>query len=150
MDAQEPARLTRTILFVCSGNICRSPFAEAAARAGFPDEDLVFASAGTMAIDQDHATTPMQEVAAERGLDLSDHRARLLTAVPQPDLVFGMEIEHLIAARTAFPDLPRQSIQLLDHPRAIDDPYGRPSDVYRRVADQIQDALTRLDPGMLA
>jgi protein-tyrosine-phosphatase len=149
MDAPEPARLTRTILFVCSGNICRSPFAEVAARAAIVDEGLVFASAGTMAIDGDHATLPMQEVAAERGLDLSEHRARLLDEVDEPDVVFGMEVEHLVAARRVFPGLPRSAIQLLDHPRAVDDPYGRPPDVYRRVADQIQDALTRTLPPFL-
>ena len=98
-----------------------------------------------MAIDGDHATPPMQEVAAGRGLDLSGHRARLLDEVDQPDMVLGMELEHLIAARRVFPDLPRSAIQLLDHPRAVDDPYGYPPDVYRRVADQIEDALTRLD-----
>ena len=131
------------VLFVCSGNICRSPYAEYAARARF-GEGYSFASAGTVALTGDHATGTMQEVGAERGLDLAPHRATLLTEAQVPDLVFGMEQEHLIAARRAFPDLPKGSIRLLAHPQAVADPYGRHIDLYRRTATQIDEALSGL------
>jgi protein-tyrosine-phosphatase len=146
MDAPQPAGgLTPIrVLFVCSGNICRSPFAEAAARDRFGDR-FDFSSAGTIAVEGGRATMTMQEVAAERGLDLSSHRARPLSEVPRPDLVFGMEQEHIVAAARAYPGLAPGSIRLLDHPRAIPDPYGFDLAVYRAAADHIESALDTLD-----
>ena len=131
-----------SVLFVCSGNICRSPFAAAAAADAYPNIEA--SSAGTYAVIDGHATHHMQRIATEHGLDLSGHRARQLEDVPQPDLVFGMEQEHLIAARRAFPQLAPGSIRLLDHPLAVADPYGRGIEVYERVADQIIGAVARL------
>ena len=132
-----------SVLFVCTGNICRSPFAEAAARHAYPHIDA--SSAGTYAVVGGHATHHMQEVATERGLDLGGHRARQLEDVPQPDFVYGMEQQHLIEARKAFPNLAPARIRLLAHPLAVPDPYGRGIDVYRSTASQIVDAVAALD-----
>jgi protein-tyrosine-phosphatase len=132
-----------SVLFVCTGNICRSPFAEAAARRAYPH--IIASSAGTYAVVGGQATHHMQEVAGERGLDLSNHRARQLEEVPQPDFVYGMEQHHLIEARKAFPDLAPGRIRLLAHPLAVPDPYGRGIEVYRSTASQIVDAVAALD-----
>lgn len=130
---------------VCSGNICRSPLAEAAAAERFADDGIHVASAGTVAVPGQPATLMMREVAMEHGLDLTDHGATPLYEAPVPDLVFGMEQEHLIAAKRAFPDLPRGSIRLLDHPHAIADPYGRDLAEYRASAAHIMAAVARLN-----
>ncbi|MDJ0791482.1 MAG: hypothetical protein QNJ71_06270 [Acidimicrobiia bacterium] len=133
------------ILMVCSGNICRSPFAEEAARHRFTGGDITVSSAGSIAVAGQPATALMREVAGEHGLDLSAHRATPLHRSEQPDYVFGMELEHLVAARQVFPDLDPGRIRLLDHPRDIADPYGRDRTAYRATADQIIDAVSRLD-----
>ena len=130
---------------VCSGNICRSPLAQVAAAAHFRGANVRVSSAGTVAVPGQKATPLMLEVAREHGLDLSDHRATLLREASMPDLVFGMEQEHLVAARRAFPDLPPGSIRLLDHPHAIADPYGRDIAEYRATATHIAAAVSRLD-----
>ena len=132
-----------SVLFVCTGNICRSPFAAAVARHDHPHIDA--SSAGTYAVVGGHATHHMQEVAGERGIDLSGHRARKLEDVPQPDFVYGMEQQHLIEARKVFPNLAPGCIRLLAHPLAVPDPYGRGIDVYRSTARQIVDAVAALD-----
>ena len=136
---------TIDILFVCSGNLCRSPYAEAVARATFDGDRYTFSSAGTIAMTGKPCTTTMQEVAEARGFDVSSHGARALDDVPAPDLVFGMEQEHVIAASRAFPDLPAGSIRLLDHPRAIPDPYGHDRATYEAASTQIETALKALD-----
>jgi protein-tyrosine phosphatase len=132
-----------TVLFVCSGNICRSPYAEARARSALDLDRFSVASAGTIATPGLAATDLMQEVGRERGLDLAGHRARRLSDVPQPDWVIGMELHHLVSARSAFPDLPADRIRLLDHPNAVADPYGRSREVYESTADHIDTALER-------
>lgn len=134
---------TTRILFVCSGNICRSPYAEVAARAKFGDR-YEFASAGTIAIPGTIATPLMQQVAAERRLDLSAHEATMLSEAKRPDLVFGMEQEHVVAASRVFPTLGPGSIRLLDHPRAVTDPYGLDLEIYRAAADHIDRALSHV------
>ena len=70
------------VLFVCAGNICRSPFAEALARqlAAERGLDVEFASAGEIALDGDRCPRDAVAVAKEYGVDLSSHRARRLTA----------------------------------------------------------------------
>lgn len=137
--------MTRTVLFVCTGNICRSAFAQAAADHFSEDPDLVFRSAGTHAATDSRATSTMREAAAELGIDLTSHRSTPLEDTAKPDVVFGMEQEHLIAASRRFPDLDANRIRLLDHPFAIDDPYGRDLDAYRETASRITKALGTAD-----
>lgn len=133
-----------TVLFVCSGNICRSPYAEVVAASMLDADRFAVASAGTIAMTGLEATDTMQDIAADKGLDLSEHRSRLLDDVPEPDWVIGMEQHHLVAARSAFPGLDPARIRLLDHPRAVPDPYGRGRAVYESATSQIDAAVEHL------
>jgi protein-tyrosine-phosphatase len=72
--------MPRRIVFVCTGNSCRSPLAEVLARARYADLSLIFASAGTAAVAGQPASAGALEVARERGLDLSGHRSAPLDA----------------------------------------------------------------------
>ena len=88
------------VLFVCSGNTCRSPLAEVLFRrmlqeAGRPD--VIIGSAGSAAIDGAPASEGAYLVALEQGLDLSGHRARLLTRdlVEDADVILAMSRGHL-------------------------------------------------------
>jgi protein-tyrosine-phosphatase len=92
------------------------------------------------------ATSTMQRAAAELGIDLSNHRSTALRDCDQPDLIFGMEQQHLVAASRRFPDLAATQIKLLDHPRAIEDPYGLELDAYRKTVATIMRALESIYP----
>ncbi len=132
------------ILFVCTGNICRSPLAEVIAGSMFDGDDFRFSSAGTHVLVDCPAAQHAQTVAHERGLSLSDHRAVSLDMCEAPDFVIGMEQHHLVAARRAFPRLDITRYRLLDHPVAIVDPYGYELDAYEVAADHIERALAGL------
>jgi protein-tyrosine-phosphatase len=141
-----------TILFVCTGNICRSPLAEVVARRALAEHfrvtdlseiGLHTTSAGTNAVDGRPATTEMQQVAAEIGLDLSAHySSRLLPqAVAEASLVFVMETHHLHWLHTQRAYGQTGLLGTND----IDDPYGFGLPEYRRARQEILAAIeTRL------
>ena len=96
-------------------------------------------------MEDNRATPTMQQVAAELGIDLTAHRSTPLRDSRQPDLVLGMEQQHLVAAARRFPDLDASRVRLLDHPRAVDDPYGLDLAAYRETAAHIMRALEATD-----
>ncbi|MEM9709345.1 MAG: low molecular weight protein-tyrosine-phosphatase [Pseudomonadota bacterium] len=121
------------VLFVCLGNICRSPTAEGVARhlaaeAGIPAD---FASAGTGAWHLgDPPYGPAQRAAAARGYDLSQMRARKFQAADYEefDLILAMDDDNLAAVEAQRPrgsqTLVRRFAQFAEGPEtAIPDPY---------------------------
>ena len=86
------------VLFVCTGNICRSPLAASLLERALKDRGLEVevTSAGTGAWDGAPASEGAYLVGLERGLDLSGHRARLLTRelVEEADLILTMACHH--------------------------------------------------------
>lgn len=94
--------MTSRILFVCLGNICRSPAAEAVVRAKSGNRDLVLDSAGTGAWHLGEAPyPPMIRAAAARGYDLSGLRARQFTVEDfhRFDLILAMDRDNLANIR---------------------------------------------------
>lgn len=140
------------LLFVCSGNTCRSPLAEAlarqmAARRGV--EDVEVSSAGTNAWDNAPATDEALLVGMERGLDLTGHRARKLTPaiVSEADLIFVMTPGHLEPVKQMGG---RGKAHVIDEyasgaaDQGISDPYGGDLETYRHTADTLEEELEKL------
>ncbi len=128
-----------TTLFVCTGNLCRSPMAEAIARTMAPEHS--FASAGTWAGRGNPATREAEVAAAEAGGDLTGHRSQPLSRalLDTADQVYVMTAAHLRAVRELAPG---SRPELLDPAGAeIPDPYGLPLGAYRACRDQIVAAL---------
>ncbi|MEZ5174945.1 MAG: low molecular weight phosphatase family protein [Acidimicrobiia bacterium] len=134
--------MATSILFVCSGNICRSPLAEYLARRRWPPGDWSVSSAGIAATPGTPATPAMVTAGKELGVDLSSHAARLLAETPVPDLVLCMEHHHADSVRRMLPGLAPDRIRLLGT-GDIDDPYGGSLAEYRRCAATIAAAIDR-------
>jgi protein-tyrosine phosphatase len=86
-----------SVLFVCTGNICRSPVAEKLLRAGLPGgADVTSSSAGTRALVDYPIDGPSAAVLAELGVDPAGHRARRLTGdmIASADLILTASTEH--------------------------------------------------------
>lgn len=139
------------LLFVCSGNTCRSPMAALIARAEAGRRGLEFEirSAGLMAPDACPASDSALIVATAHGLDLSSHRSARLTPadLEWADLVLGMTPPHVDAIRREEPKLTTVSITGFladDHPRAgmgIDDPFGGTVADYECVWSVLEEAV---------
>lgn len=137
----------RSVLLVCSGNTCRSPLAAAMLRAALAEvpslREIRVGSAGTSAWDGAPASEGSYLVALERGLDLSTHRARMLTTqlVHDADLILTMTAAH--SHRVIDMGGAGKTHTLVgwagtsDGAADIPDPYGGDVTGYRAVADRL-------------
>ncbi len=158
--------MTKTsILFVCMGNICRSPTAEGvfrvrAERAGVADA-LYIDSAGTPAYHVGHQPDPRStEYAAKRGYDLSTQRARQVQArdFATFDRIFAMDHDNFARLKAACPPEHQHKLALFmrlasnSASDVVPDPYYGDGNGFDLVLDYIEDASDGLlaDLGMRA
>lgn len=145
----------RDILVVCSGNICRSPYAAGYLRHGLASlgrDDVTVRSAGTLGIVGSPASAESVLLAEEAGFDLSAHRSSAVTrdGMDEAEIVLVMENAHRQALHQAFPS-DSERVRLLSefHPSVEDpsrapdifDPIGRSMDDYRRCFRLIRDSI---------
>ena len=144
------------ILFVCTGNICRSPFAEGLLKKLVQKnrlDDIVADSAGLLALPGNSAAGLAQKVAEEEyDVDLSGHIAKSIKEdiVDRNDLILVMEYSQAKELLDAFPEaedkvfLIRRFASFGSKDRGIADPYGLNYDAYRFCFLDIQDSVSGL------
>jgi len=143
--------VTKRVVLVCTGNICRSPLAEALLQAALKErgvDGVTVSSAGTGAWDGAPASEGAYLVGLERGLDLSGHRARLLTreVVEQADLILTMARHH----RARVQELGGEGRVFVLGEYAgrspdegeVSDPFGGDLDVYRQTCVELEQLVT--------
>ncbi len=141
------------ILFICTGNTCRSPIAEGFGRKYLMEKldctvdelDRIgykISSAGVMAASDLPASHEAIEVCTAKGVDLKDHKSSLVTSelVEKSDLIFVMCRSYLEAIRTLAPASTEKCF-LLDKNDDIPDPIAGGHEVYYRCSRQIEDAV---------
>lgn len=132
----------KKIMFICSGNTCRSPLAEGLFKKYLQENnitDIEVSSAGVGAFPGDAVSINSILVASNRGVDISDHRARninpehLLTT----DLFFCMSESH---KSVLLRHCNEEKIIVLN----IGDPFGRPIEVYEECAKQLESQFSKI------
>lgn len=144
----------KTILFVCTGNVCRSPMAEGLFRhAVGSDGNYRVLSAGVGAVDGQPPSPHAVRALKELGVDISRQRSQMLSAelVQQADYIFGMTHGHVDAVMLLFPHAAEKTFLLREFDETLDvfekdisDPIGGSYEVYLSCRDQIEQGIASM------
>jgi len=154
MKEKEGVTSVKKVLFVCTGNVCRSPMAEGLLKHEAGEWPVIVESAGLAAsmgaAPSQHAQTAMAEI----GIDISAQHSQSVTTelVRSCDAIFVMTYAHLDMMLLTFPAvadrvfLIREFCHQSQSDVEVGDPYGGSVEEYRRVRDEIREAI----PGIMA
>lgn len=142
----------KKVLFICTGNTCRSPMAEAILNKMLQDRDhnshgIISLSAGLNALDDMEATPQAIEIMRSVGIDLSRHRSRSVDdeLIRDVDLILTMTRHHYHQLQEQFPHVQHKVYTLAEYAglptEEVSDPYGQGIEAYRLARQQIESLL---------
>src|SRR5437764_9324371 len=144
----------KTILFICTGNVCRSPMAEGIFRQAVKGRgDYRVLSAGLGAMEGQPPSIYAVQAVRELGIDISAQRSRMLIPemVQQADYIFGMTHSHIDTVMLLYPQAAEKTFLLREFDETLDlfekdisDPIGGSYEVYLNCRDQIEQGLPSL------
>ncbi len=146
----------KNVVFICTGNVCRSPMAEGFYRQLTESDDFIaIGSAGISAFDGQAASGHSVEVMKQENIDISKHESRMLTPeiVDQATHIFGMTCGHRDAVQMMFPESSEKVFVLreflvgsdADFDLDVSDPIGGSLDEYVRTRNLIKEALQSVE-----
>lgn len=146
------------VLFVCTGNTCRSPMAEGILKSIAKEKKLQIDvySAGISVFEGDGAAKNAIKAMEKIGIDISEHLANGISRklVKETDLILTMSISHRDFILLNFPEAVGKTSTLKDYAYKVDksvaDPYGGSLAMYEKTRDEIYQAIEKIiDNGQL-
>jgi glycine hydroxymethyltransferase len=144
----------KTVLFVCTGNICRSPMAEGLFRHAVQGRgEYRVLSAGLGAMEGQPPSPYAVQAVKELGIDISGQRSRMLSyeLVQQTDYIFGMTHSHIDTVMMLYPFAAEKTFLLREFDETLDtfekdisDPIGGSYEIYLTCRDQIEQGIPSL------
>jgi RpiB/LacA/LacB family sugar-phosphate isomerase len=144
----------KTLLFVCTGNICRSPMAEGLLRHLTRERGGYQAfSAGVGAVEGQPPSPEAVRAMAELGIDISGQRSRMLTRelVQRADYIFAMTRGHLDTILLLYPEAAEKTFLLREFDNTLEefekdipDPIGAGLEAYRECRDKLEQGIVAL------
>lgn len=134
--------MKRDLMFVCTGNTCRSPMAEGLAKSILGEEAIV-RSSGIAVAYEDGANGKALQVMADRDIDISGHRSKQFDPKDVTDnmIVLTMTLRHKLYLTGSYPELSDRIFTIMEcagEDGDVVDPYGYDITYYRACADQLE------------
>ena len=148
-QVHQKTKNARKVLFVCKGNICRSPFAEQYAREKLPHLARID-SCGYYPVSNRPSPKNAVLAASDFDVDLSPHRSAEISsnAVEQAEVIFVFDFENFHTVQKQFPQAKAKTFLLSSAqeslPTEIVDPYGGTVDDFRAIYREISSAVDSL------
>ncbi len=143
----------KSIIFVCTGNTCRSPMAEALMKKLLSEEninDIDVFSRGISVFENSPASDNSIEACKKYDIDLSYHKSKLLSAdeIKMASLILTMTSEHKQAIISFMPECKDKIFSIYEFAfgqnKNISDPFGATQDVYEKCLDEIAVCLNEI------
>jgi len=144
----------KTVLFVCTGNVCRSPMAEGLFRYAVEGRGQYRVISGGLGAMEGQPPSPYAvQAVKELGIDISGQRSRMLTPelVQQADYIFGMTHSHIDTVMMLYPFAAEKTFLLREFDETLDqfekdisDPIGGSYEIYLTCRDQIEQGIPSL------
>lgn len=140
----------KKVFFICTGNTCRSPIAEALAKSMCKNEDIFIASRGILGNGSPASQAAIEAVLRYK-LDLSEHKSKTISKdeLETATIILTMTKEHKELIVYSFPEYSEKVFTLyeyvLNEEKDIQDPFGNDFETYMICAKEIKELIEKID-----